>query len=52
MVARTTALRAINRVRASRSAARSTSQRVRKEITNVMEGGEKAFRLRKEKYGF
>jgi type III restriction enzyme len=25
---------------------------VRKEITNVMEGGEKAFRLRKEKYGF
>jgi type III restriction enzyme len=25
---------------------------VRKEITTVMEGGEKAFRLRKEKYGF
>jgi chromosome segregation protein len=25
---------------------------VRTEITNVMEGGEKAFRLRKEKYGF
>jgi chromosome segregation protein len=25
---------------------------VREEITNVMEGGEKAFRLRKEKYGF
>lgn len=25
---------------------------VRQEITNVMEGGEKAFRLRKEKYGF
>jgi len=26
--------------------------KVRKEITNIMEGGEKAFRLRKEKYGF
>jgi len=26
--------------------------KVRKEITQVMEGGEKAFRLRKEKYGF
>jgi type III restriction enzyme len=26
--------------------------RVREEITQVMEGGEKAFRLRKEKYGF
>lgn len=25
---------------------------VREEITRVMEGGEKAFRLRKEKYGF
>lgn len=25
---------------------------VREEITNIMEGGEKAFRLRKEKYGF
>src|SRR5262249_40629851 len=25
---------------------------VRQEITTVMEGGEKAFRLRKEKYGF
>jgi len=25
---------------------------VRDEITAVMEGGEKAFRLRKEKYGF
>jgi len=25
---------------------------VRQEITAVMEGGEKAFRLRKEKYGF
>ena len=25
---------------------------VRKEITSVMEGGERAFRLRKEKYGF
>ena len=25
---------------------------VRSEITTVMEGGEKAFRLRKEKYGF
>jgi len=25
---------------------------IRQEITNVMEGGEKAFRLRKEKYGF
>lgn len=25
---------------------------VRQQITNVMEGGEKAFRLRKEKYGF
>jgi type III restriction enzyme len=27
-------------------------QEVRDEITTVMEGGEKAFRLRKEKYGF
>jgi type III restriction enzyme len=26
--------------------------KIRKEITQVMEGGEKAFRLRKEKYGF
>jgi hypothetical protein len=25
---------------------------VRDEITSVMEGGERAFRLRKEKYGF
>jgi type III restriction enzyme len=25
---------------------------VRMEITKVMEGGERAFRLRKEKYGF
>lgn len=25
---------------------------VREEITSVMEGGERAFRLRKEKYGF
>lgn len=25
---------------------------IRNEITSVMEGGEKAFRLRKEKYGF
>jgi type III restriction enzyme len=25
---------------------------IRSEITHVMEGGEKAFRLRKEKYGF
>lgn len=25
---------------------------VRNEITSVMEGGEKAFKLRKDKYGF
>ncbi len=28
------------------------SEDIRKEITTVMEGGEKAFKLRKEKYGF
>ena len=28
------------------------SQNVKDEITSVMEGGEKAFRLRKDKYGF
>lgn len=28
------------------------SENIRNEITSVMEGGEKAFRLRKEKYGF
>lgn len=28
------------------------STAVRKEITSVMEGGEKAFKLRKDKYGF
>jgi chromosome segregation protein len=28
------------------------SKAVRNEITSVMEGGEKAFKLRKEKYGF
>jgi hypothetical protein len=27
-------------------------EEMRKEIARVMEGGEKAFRLRKEKYGF
>jgi len=27
-------------------------ERIRREITTIMEGGKEAFRLRREKYGF
>jgi len=36
----------------SRSKEQSTLTRFERQITTVMEGGEKAFLLRKEKYGF